>query len=164
MSDYENNNGSDELSLPRATVHKLIQEMMPKDITCARETRDLLIDCCNEFIHLVASEANEVCEKEAKKTIAAEHVLTALKALGFEGYLDEVQDAYEDHRKQQSRDRDKRNARFDSGLTEEESLRQQEQLFAQARMQLESQQLLQQQVQEKPQQQDQQQTQDGTNP
>ncbi|KAJ1993572.1 negative cofactor 2 transcription regulator complex subunit ncb2 [Dimargaris cristalligena] len=140
MSDYENNGGDDELSLPRATVHKLIQEMMPKDITCAKETRDLLIDCCNEFIHLVASEANEVCEKEAKKTIAAEHVITALKALGFESYLTEVQDIYEDHRKQQTKDRDKRNARFETGLSEEELLRQQEQLFAQARMNFQAQQ------------------------
>jgi len=32
-----------------------------------------------EFIHLIASEANEICEKEAKKTIAAEHVITALQ-------------------------------------------------------------------------------------
>ncbi|KAJ1975578.1 negative cofactor 2 transcription regulator complex subunit ncb2 [Dimargaris verticillata] len=145
MSDFENSGGGggggdDELSLPRATVHKLIQEMMPKDISCAKETRDLLIDCCNEFIHLIASEANEICEKEAKKTIAAEHVLNALKTLGFESYLTEVQDVYEDHRKQQSKDRDKRNARFDSGLTEEELLRQQEQLFAQARLDYETQQ------------------------
>ncbi|KAJ1970467.1 negative cofactor 2 transcription regulator complex subunit ncb2 [Dimargaris xerosporica] len=154
MSDFENSGGGsgggdDELSLPRATVHKLIQEMMPKDISCAKETRDLLIDCCNEFIHLIASEANEICEKEAKKTIAAEHVINALKVrdhalqhqtLGFESYLAEVQDVYEDHRKQQSKDRDKRNARFDSGLTEEELLRQQEQLFAQARLDYETQQ------------------------
>ncbi|KAF9923486.1 negative cofactor 2 transcription regulator complex subunit ncb2 [Linnemannia zychae] len=62
-----------------ATVQKLINEMMPEDITCAKDTRDLLIDCCVEFIHLLASEANDICEKETKKTIAAEHVITALK-------------------------------------------------------------------------------------
>lgn len=35
--------------------------------------------CDTEFIHLLASEANEICEKEMKKTIAAEHVIAALK-------------------------------------------------------------------------------------
>lgn len=32
-----------------------------------------------EFIHLVSSESNEVCEKESRKTISPDHVLTALK-------------------------------------------------------------------------------------
>ena len=32
-----------------------------------------------EFIHLISAEANEICEKESKKTIAPEHILTALK-------------------------------------------------------------------------------------
>ena len=32
-----------------------------------------------EFIHLVASEANEECTRQTKKTIAPEHVLEALK-------------------------------------------------------------------------------------
>jgi histone H3/H4 len=38
-----------------------------------------MINMILEFIHLIASEANEICEKEAKKTIAPEHVLAALK-------------------------------------------------------------------------------------
>lgn len=77
--------------------------MLPSDISCARDTRDLLIECCvgqlharlygppachvpsltfdqsKEFIHLVSSEANDVCEKGSKKTIAPEHVVAALK-------------------------------------------------------------------------------------
>ena len=32
-----------------------------------------------EFIHLISSEANEICEKESKKTIAPEHIISALK-------------------------------------------------------------------------------------
>jgi len=32
-----------------------------------------------EFIHLVSSESNDVCEKESRKTISPDHVLTALK-------------------------------------------------------------------------------------
>jgi predicted ATP-dependent protease len=54
-----------------------------------------------EFIHLIASEANEICEKETKKTIAGEHVLAALQALGFEDYVEEVDDVFKEHKKQQ---------------------------------------------------------------
>jgi hypothetical protein len=29
-----------------ATVSKLIKEMMPEDIKCAGDTRDLILECC----------------------------------------------------------------------------------------------------------------------
>lgn len=70
MSDNERSGpADDELSLPKgklaaifyrslvdlglthetnliATVQKLINEMMPNEIVCAKDTRDLLIDAC----------------------------------------------------------------------------------------------------------------------
>jgi len=144
MSDEHEPTGNggldDDLSLPKATVQKLITEMLPADIVCAKDTRDLLIDCCVEFIHLIASEANEICEKESKKTIAAEHVISALKTLGFESYLDEVQEVFKEHKKLQ-KDRDKKSSRLEnSGMTEEELFRQQAQLFEQSRAKFQAQQ------------------------
>ncbi|KAF9144951.1 negative cofactor 2 transcription regulator complex subunit ncb2 [Linnemannia hyalina] len=117
------------------TVQKLINEMMPDDIACAKDTRDLLIDCCVEFIHLLASEANDICEKETKKTIAAEHVITALKALGFDAYLPEVEVVLQDHKTQQRvKDKDKKSGRLEnSGRSEEELLSEQLRLLAEAK-------------------------------
>ena len=73
MSDNEGHGGmpptDDDLSLPKATVAKMIAgtlnrvlvtptrrsthiwtgsraEYLPKDVSCARETRDLIIECC----------------------------------------------------------------------------------------------------------------------
>ncbi|KAJ3379803.1 negative cofactor 2 transcription regulator complex subunit ncb2 [Lobulomyces angularis] len=113
--------------------------MMDKDISIAKETRDLISDCCVEFIHLLASEANEICEKEAKKTIAGDHVLSALKSLGFEEYLEEVQEVNLEH-SQQQKEREKRNAKMkDSGMSNEELLKSQEELFAQAKLRLQQQ-------------------------
>ncbi|TPX69325.1 hypothetical protein SpCBS45565_g02520 [Spizellomyces sp. 'palustris'] len=139
--DYEVGSGAPEedLSLPKATVTKLIQEMMPSDIACAKEARDLIADCCVEFIHLISSEANEICEKEAKKTIAGEHVLASLQSLGFEDYIQECKDVYEDHMKQ-TKDREKRSNKLDkSMLNSEEAMAMQEELFAKARMRMQSQ-------------------------
>jgi histone H3/H4 len=56
----------------------------------AKETRDLLIECCVEFITMISAEANEIAEKEAKKTIASEHVTKALEELGFAEYVPEL--------------------------------------------------------------------------
>jgi len=41
-------------------------------------TTVILIICTLEFIHLISSEANEICEQENKKTIAPEHIISAL--------------------------------------------------------------------------------------
>ena len=86
--------GEDELSLPKATVYKLIAEMLPPGVSCPRETRDLLITCCVEFIHLVSGEANEICEKSGRKTINPDHVVEALRVLGFADWVDEVLTAH----------------------------------------------------------------------
>jgi histone H3/H4 len=84
-----------------ATVQKLISELLPSELTFAKESRDLLIDCCVEFIHLVSSEANEICERETKKTISADHVVKALVELGFEDYVQEIQEIAVEHKEQQ---------------------------------------------------------------
>ncbi|EAU84576.2 TATA binding protein-associated phosphoprotein [Coprinopsis cinerea okayama7 len=136
MSDREGHAGGgvdDELSLPKATVSKMIAEILPNDVVCAKETRDLVIECCVEFIHLISSEANEICEQESKKTIAPEHIISALKRLGFDSFTTEVEDVLKDH-KQQQKDREKKVSKFEqSGLTEEELLAKQEELFAASR-------------------------------
>ncbi|KAI8829028.1 TATA binding protein-associated phosphoprotein [Chytriomyces cf. hyalinus JEL632] len=139
-----------------ATIAKIIQEVLPNDLWCAKETRDLITDCClggfdslfnfgvtdprmhsffsTEFVHLISSEANEECEKESKKTITGEHVLAALRSLGFEDYITEVNGALDDHNKL-SKERRKRSTKFDnSGISAEEKLRRQEALIEQARL------------------------------
>lgn len=65
----------DELTLPRASINKMIKELVPS-VRVAFESRELILNCCTEFIHLLSSEANEVCNLSNKKTINAEHVLS----------------------------------------------------------------------------------------
>lgn len=64
----------DELTLPRASINKMIKEILP-NIRVANESRELILTCCTEFIHLLSSEANDICNQQQKKTINAEHVL-----------------------------------------------------------------------------------------
>jgi histone H3/H4 len=98
-------NTQEDLSLPKATMSKLIQELLPDDIAIGRETKDLFTDCCVEFIHLISSGgcivnvANEVCEKESKKTIAGEHVVAALKNFGYDDYIPQMEAMMQEHLK-----------------------------------------------------------------
>lgn len=64
----------DDLTIPRAAMNKMIKELVPH-IRVANDARELILNCCTEFIHLISSEANEICNKQQKKTINAEHVL-----------------------------------------------------------------------------------------
>lgn len=61
----------------------------------------LLNPCSLEFIHLISSEANEACEATSKKTISPEHVVSALKSLGFEAYVEECEGVLDEHKEHQ---------------------------------------------------------------
>ncbi|ESQ31862.1 hypothetical protein EUTSA_v10005056mg [Eutrema salsugineum] len=123
----------EDASLPKATMTKIIKEMLPPDVRVARDAQDLLIECCVEFINLVSSESNDVCNKEDKRTIAPEHVLKALQVLGFGEYIEEVYAAYEQH-KYETMDT-QRSVKWNSGaqMTEEEAAAEQQRMFAEAR-------------------------------
>ncbi|KDN37794.1 hypothetical protein RSAG8_09949, partial [Rhizoctonia solani AG-8 WAC10335] len=82
---------------------------------------------------MISTEANEICEKEAKKTISPEHIVGALKTLGFESYIEEVEGVLKDH-KQAQKDREKKTSKFEaSGKSEEQLLAEQQQLFEASR-------------------------------
>lgn len=122
----------DELTLPRASINKIIKELVPS-VRVANESRELLLNCCSEFIHLISSEANEVCNARNKKTINAEHVLEALDRLGFHDYKKEAE-AVLNNCKEVAAKRRRQSTRLENlGIPEEELLRQQQELFAKAR-------------------------------
>lgn len=102
-------------------------------MSCARDTRDLLIECCVEFIHLVSSESNEICERDFKKTIAPEHVLQALKDLGFDQFAPAVEETLQSH-KAMTKERESKSRKMqDTGMSPEELQKHQEMLFAQSK-------------------------------
>ncbi|KAK3354590.1 histone-fold-containing protein [Neurospora tetraspora] len=125
---------NDDLSLPKATVQKIVSEILPSStgLSFAKEARDLLIDLCVEFISLVSSEANEISEKESKKTIACDHITQALERLGFADYVPAVLEAAAEHKEVQKGREKKANKFEQSGLTLEELERIQREQFADA--------------------------------
>jgi histone H3/H4 len=70
--------GEDDITIPRAAMNKMVKELCP-NIRVANDARELILNCCTEFIHLLSSESNEICNNQQKKTINAEHVLMGKK-------------------------------------------------------------------------------------
>lgn len=84
-------------------MQKIVGEILSSSagIAFSKEARDVLIECCVEFITLISSEANEISEKEAKKTIACDHIIKALDQLGFPDYVPAVLEAAAEHKEVQ---------------------------------------------------------------
>jgi histone H3/H4 len=118
----------------QATVQKIVGEILSgsSGIAFSKEARDVLIECCVEFITLISSEANDISEKEAKKTIACDHIIKALDQLGFTDYIPAVLEAAAEHKEVQKGREKKANKLEQSGLSLEELERLQQEQFAAA--------------------------------
>ena len=69
-----------------ATVMRFVKDRLP-NLRCAQDTKALLLDAAVEFVTLCTSEAGEVADSRKKNTIMPEHLVSALKELGFESYV-----------------------------------------------------------------------------
>ncbi|CAB3367443.1 Hypothetical predicted protein [Cloeon dipterum] len=123
----------DELTLPRASINKIIKEIIP-NIRVAQDSRELILNCCTEFIHLISSEANEICNQNQKKTINAEHVLQALDKLGFGDYRHPAETVLKECKSVAAKRRRQSTRLENLGIPEDELLRQQQALFAKVRL------------------------------
>ncbi|XP_042873154.1 protein Dr1-like isoform X2 [Penaeus japonicus] len=126
----------DELTIPRAAMNKMIKELLP-NVRVANEARELILNCCTEFIHLLSSEANEICNQQQKKTINADHILLSLEKLGFGDYIADAEAVLKDCKAMAAKKRRKSTRLENLGIPEEELLRQQQELFQKAREQVE---------------------------
>ena len=124
----------DDLCIPRSAMYKLIKEIVPQ-VRLSGEAKDLIANACNEFIHLLATEANNVCEKQSKKLILPDHVLSALDNLGFSEYKEDCIEVMKQMQQEVDKRKKLRHKLDKPGIPEEELLRQQNQLFAEARQQ-----------------------------
>ncbi|KAL7030181.1 hypothetical protein ACKWTF_006561 [Chironomus riparius] len=125
----------EELCLPRASINKIIKEIVPA-LRVATNCRELILSCCTEFIHLISSEANEICSKKNKKTINAEHILEGLNKLGFSDFTRDALNILNECKMQAAKRRRESNRLENLGISEEELFRQQQELIQQAREQI----------------------------
>ena len=121
-------------------MQKIIGEILPNDLSFSKEAREVIIECCIEFLMILAAESNEIAEKEAKKTIASDHVLKALDLLDYNDYIEPIKQLLSKH-KENLKGRERKHHKLqNTGMSEEELLRKQEELFLKSRMKFQNQQ------------------------
>jgi len=134
----------DEVGLPKATLSKMINEALGGGgdglgggLRMANDCRDAVIECCTEFINAVSAESNELSTKDGKSTITAEYVIRALRALGFESYEAECAIARDEHKEEETHKRETKKKKKNIGLSAEEAIAMQQELFAKAKARME---------------------------
>jgi histone H3/H4 len=68
----------------------MISEGLPPGLRMGNDVKEMIVECCNEFIQTISSEANEISTKENKTTILPEHVVAALESLDFASMVETV--------------------------------------------------------------------------
>ncbi len=71
-------NEEDDKCVPRAAVYKMIKDCT-QHIRVSSEAKEFFVQCCNEFIHTLALQANTVCEQQTKKLVHPDHIVTGKK-------------------------------------------------------------------------------------
>eukprot|EP01119_Soliformovum_irregulare_P025936 TRINITY_DN9737_c0_g1_i2.p1 TRINITY_DN9737_c0_g1~~TRINITY_DN9737_c0_g1_i2.p1 ORF type:complete len:141 (+),score=45.62 TRINITY_DN9737_c0_g1_i2:76-498(+) len=127
----------DEPSLPRATVVRLMKQYAGDDVRFSPATIDLIVDCCVEFIHILTSASNEICASEKKVQIKPDHLIKALESLGFSNYVEDVRKVY-DSQESEVKAKKQKLKPTDSGLSEEELRKNQQDLFNRAKENMEA--------------------------
>ncbi|XP_060184499.1 nuclear transcription factor Y subunit B-10-like [Lycium barbarum] len=74
--------------LPIANIGRIMKKALPANGKIAKDSKDTVQECVSEFISFITSEASDKCQKEKRKTINGEDLLSALATLGFEDYVD----------------------------------------------------------------------------
>ncbi|KAI6226352.1 Down-regulator of transcription 1 [Aphelenchoides fujianensis] len=124
----------EEVGLPQKGLNQIIKDVLP-DVRIANESRELLNQCCVEFVKHVAREAQRISAMDQRKTIYHEHVQKALQNLGFPAEYTEAANSVLNECKIAAEKRLKRkNSRLDKcGIPEEELYLMQQELIAKAR-------------------------------
>lgn len=129
MEDSLEKVNDEEVSLPKATIDKIISESL-QGKPATKELKDVVLQSAIEFIHLITSEANELCEREHKKTITHDHVYKSLENLGYTHYVKHCEEVYVEHVNLAKMKPSKTNKFKDSGMTMEELFEEQAKLIA----------------------------------
>ncbi|XP_062014131.1 nuclear transcription factor Y subunit B-9-like [Rosa rugosa] len=74
--------------MPIANVIRIMRRILPPHAKISDDAKETVQECVSEYISFITGEANERCQREQRKTVAAEDVLWAMGKLGFDNYIE----------------------------------------------------------------------------
>jgi len=77
--------------LPIANIARIMKKAIPDNAKIAKDAKETVQECVSEFISFITSEASERCTAERRKTINGEDIIFAMQNLGFDAYIEPLQ-------------------------------------------------------------------------
>ncbi|KAL4443785.1 hypothetical protein ABPG75_011522 [Micractinium tetrahymenae] len=131
---------ADDVGLPKSSLQKAIKDLLPGEMRITGDASDLLVQCCNQFVHLVSTQANSVSEREKRSTINPADVVRALEELEFgEQYVEAVKAVWDEWKVDNKEHQHQKLVHRKSGLaaaggmTQQQLIELQHKLFEEAR-------------------------------
>ncbi|KAL3848658.1 hypothetical protein ACJIZ3_010540 [Penstemon smallii] len=75
---------SNDISIHSLT--RIMRSVLPPNAKISNDAKEAVQHCVTEFISFITSEATQKCDREYRRTIRAEDVISAMEALGFHDY------------------------------------------------------------------------------
>nr|XP_046911704.1 nuclear transcription factor Y subunit B-1-like [Dermatophagoides farinae] len=77
--------------LPIANISRIMKRSIPANGKIAKEAKECVQECVSEFVSFITSEASDRCKQEKRKTINGDDILFAMSILGFDNYIEPLQ-------------------------------------------------------------------------
>nr|AEG76897.1 putative transcription factor H2A superfamily protein [Linum usitatissimum] len=90
--------------MPLANILRIMRRVLPANAKITDDAKESIQKCVSELISIVTVEANESCQREHRRTVTAEDLLSAMGRLGFDNYVDTLTLYLEKYRKSEGLD------------------------------------------------------------
>ncbi|KAK3863998.1 hypothetical protein Pcinc_030260 [Petrolisthes cinctipes] len=101
----------EDLNLPNAVITRIIKDSLPEGVAIAKEARSAIAKAASVFVLFTTSSANNLAQKNKKKTVNAQDVFNALKEMEFEKFIEPLQESLEVHKKTQQSKKEQKEAK-----------------------------------------------------
>ncbi|XP_074655206.1 DNA polymerase epsilon subunit 3-like [Tubulanus polymorphus] len=91
----------EDLNLPNTVVTRIIKEALPDGVNVSKDARLAMSKAASVFVLYATSCANNHAMKGKRKTISAQDVLTAMKDMEFEKFIDPLKSSLEAFKNEQ---------------------------------------------------------------
>ncbi|KAL1517846.1 hypothetical protein ABEB36_001555 [Hypothenemus hampei] len=93
----------EDLTLPTATVARIIKDALPEHIFVGKDARAALSTAASVFVLFLTSQASQEAQRTNRKTLLGQDVIKALEELEFDEFIEPLQTVLKDFREAKSR-------------------------------------------------------------
>jgi len=114
----------EDLNLPTAVITRMVKEVLPEGINISKEARAAISKSASVFVLYATSCANNLAQKNKRKTLTANDVMDALDEMEFPTFLEPLKESLDAFKIEQKGKKDaaelKRKQRAESTGTQKE--------------------------------------------